>query len=81
MQFSEVSIVTPTALYVQMQEAQNAPVKSRCVSNAVKSPAMPSVRKCGHWAVILRTAGKRGDPYVFPPCAGASGVMCCARLN
>jgi hypothetical protein len=27
MQFSEVSIVTPTALYVQMLEAENAPVK------------------------------------------------------
>lgn len=27
MQFSEFSIVTPTALYVQMLEAENAPVK------------------------------------------------------
>ena len=29
MQFSEVSIVTPTALYVQMLEAENAPVKKQ----------------------------------------------------
>lgn len=29
MQFSEVSIVTPTALYVQMIEAENAPVKKQ----------------------------------------------------
>ncbi|ELE9730654.1 hypothetical protein RM407_004351 [Enterobacter kobei] len=27
MQFSEVSIVTPTALYVQIREAENQPVK------------------------------------------------------
>lgn len=29
MQFSEVSIVTPTALYVQMLEAENASVKKQ----------------------------------------------------
>lgn len=29
MQFSEVSIVTPTALYVQMREAENEPVKKQ----------------------------------------------------
>lgn len=35
MQFSEVSIVTPTAQYVQMLEAENAPVKNRYALNAV----------------------------------------------
>lgn len=51
MQFSEVSIVTPTALYVQMLEAENAPVKNRCVLNAVISTVTTSAPKCGRWAV------------------------------
>ena len=39
MQFSEVSIVTPTALYVQMLEAENAPVKKQVRRNAGAGPS------------------------------------------
>jgi hypothetical protein len=38
----------------------------------------PEMRALGRHVAHCR---KKGDPYVFPPCAGASGVMCCARLN
>lgn len=48
--FSEVSIVTPTALYVQIQEAKNAPVKKqvRAIRDEIpRSELDPKMRALG----------------------------------
>jgi hypothetical protein len=79
MQFSDVSIVTPTALYVQMLEAENAPVKKqvRIKRDDIASDALsPEMRG---WVAISRVVAARVAQCVFLPCAGASGGMCCAR--
>lgn len=81
MQFSEVSIVTPTALYVQMLEAENAPVKKQVRIKRSDIDRDDISAKCGRWAVTSRTAGRRGAPFVFLPCAGVSGGRCYARSN
>ncbi|WP_420890804.1 hypothetical protein [Lelliottia nimipressuralis] len=59
--FSEVSIVTPTALYVQMLEAENAPVKKqvRIKRNDIASDALsPEMRALGRHIAHCRKKGR-----------------------
>ncbi|WP_096202211.1 hypothetical protein [Enterobacter hormaechei] len=61
MQFREVSIVTPTALYVQMQEAQNAPVKKqvRIKRGEIACNALsPEMRALGRHIAHCRKKGR-----------------------
>jgi hypothetical protein len=63
MQFSDVSIVTPTALYVQMLEAENAPVKKqvRIKRDDIASDALsPEMRG---WVAISRVVAARVGAY------------------
>lgn len=81
MQFSEVSIVTPTALYVQICAAENQPVKRQvCIKRGVIAPETfsPEMRALGRHIAKCR---KKGAPFVFQPCAGASGGRCYACLS
>lgn len=79
--FSRASIVTPTALYVQICEAENQPLKKQVwIKRGEIAPAAPSAPRCAHWAGT-QSAAKRGAPFVFPPCAGANGDRCYARSN
>ena len=59
--FSEVSIVTPTALYVQMLEAENAPVKKqvRIKRDDIAADALsPEMRALGRHIVRCRRKGR-----------------------
>ncbi|MGX9867161.1 hypothetical protein [Enterobacter mori] len=61
MQFSEVSIVTPTALYVQMQESQNAPVKKQVRikrGEIARSAISPEMRALGRHIAHCRKKGR-----------------------
>ena len=61
MQFSDVSIVTPTALYVQMLEAENAPVKKqvRIKRDDIASDALsPEMRALGRHIAHCRKKGR-----------------------
>lgn len=81
MQFSEVSIVTPTALYVQMLEAENTPVKKQVRikrSDIDRDDISAEMRALGRHIAHCR---KKGAPFVFLPCAGVSGGRCYARSN
>lgn len=61
MQFSEVSIVTPTALYVQMLEAQKKPVKKqvRIKRGEIAQDALsPEMRPLGRHIAHCRKKGR-----------------------
>lgn len=61
MQFSDVSIVTPTALYVQMLEAENAPVKKQVRIKRDEIPCdelSPEMRALGHHIAHCRRKGR-----------------------
>lgn len=81
MHFSEVSIVTPTALYVQICAAENQPARKQVRIKRDEIAPEELSPKCGRWGVISRSAAKKGAPFVFPPCAEASGGRCYARSN
>ena len=71
MQFSEVSIVTPTALYVQICAAENQPVKKqmRIKRGTIASEALSSEMK-GLGRHIARSL-KKGRPVRIPAMRGS----------
>jgi hypothetical protein len=79
MQFSEVSIVTPTALCPDAG-GSNAPVKKQV---RIKRGEIACNAKSGNAGTGPSCCAlpEKGRSVRILPCAGASGGQCCARLN